>query len=355
MIATHEDIGAELNRLRQRIAELESGEEVLRSNVEQFRSVLDTSIDVIYRVNAQTGRFEYVSPSAETTMGYTPEEYIAMSSEDVLAMIHPDDIPVMRSAVACLLEDGKAEAVYRQLTRSGEYRWLSNHMSLVRDRTGQVLYRNGNIRDITELKHAGENLRESEERFRAVHENSADRFTILKPVRNGEGEIVDFTYVYLNVKAASTAGRSKDELVGQCLTEVFPAFCETRFFAICKLAMDTGQAAELEDRYNAYGVDDWFRITVTPVQDGIAVAAQIITERKRAEEALIESEKRFQELFNSITEVFQVIELVYDENGHAVDFYFREVNPATKNLTGKSRDEMVGKRAKELFSFVEDY
>ena len=40
-------------------------------------------------------------------------------------------------------------------------------------------------------------------------------------------------------------------------------------------------------------MDEWFRATVTPVSDGIAVATQIITERKQAEEALKESEARF--------------------------------------------------------------
>jgi PAS domain S-box-containing protein len=142
------------------------------------------------------------------------------------------------------------------------------------------------IQDITDRKKAEEKLQESEERFRAVQENSLDRFTILKPFYNDRDEIIDFTYIYQNARAARTAGRRPDELVGLRMTEIFPTFPQSRFFAIYKLVAETGQAQEFEDRYHADGVDDWFRATVTPIPDGIAVATQIITERKQAEEAL---------------------------------------------------------------------
>jgi PAS domain S-box-containing protein len=134
------------------ITERKRAEEALRESEARFRSVLDNSIDVIYSLNVQTGHFEYVSPSAKVIMGYTPEQYMAMNSEEALAMIHPDDLPSMRKALARLHETGKAEAIYRQRASSGKYRWISNNMSLIRDSAGQPLYRNGNIRDITERK-----------------------------------------------------------------------------------------------------------------------------------------------------------------------------------------------------------
>jgi PAS domain S-box-containing protein len=80
-----------------------------------------------------------------------------------------------------------------------------------------------------------------------------------------------------------------------------------------------------------------------------------VIDRVRAEDAMRESEKRYHELFSSMTEMFQVLELVYNINGQAVDFYYREVNPATEKLTGKSREEMVGRRARELFGVIEEH
>jgi PAS domain S-box-containing protein len=136
------------------VSEHRRADEALRASEARFRSVLNDSRDVIYRVNVQTGRYEYVSPSAEAVVGYSPDELMAMDVEESQAMIHPDDAPAMRAAVARLETSGTADVEHRQRAKYGDYRWLSNHMSLVKDSSGQPLYRNGNIRDITEQKAA---------------------------------------------------------------------------------------------------------------------------------------------------------------------------------------------------------
>jgi two-component system sensor kinase len=58
----------------------------------------------------------------------------------------------MQSAIERLAETGREEVEYRQRSKNGDYRWLSNHTSLTRDAAGRPTYRNGNIRDITEQK-----------------------------------------------------------------------------------------------------------------------------------------------------------------------------------------------------------
>ena len=121
----------------------------LREAEAQFRSVLSNSRDVLYRLNVQTGRFEYISPAAEKVVGFSAAELMAQDSEAALAMIHPDDLPAMRAALARLEETGHAEAEYRQRTKNGDYLWISNHMSLIRDDAGRPLYRDGNVRDVT--------------------------------------------------------------------------------------------------------------------------------------------------------------------------------------------------------------
>ena len=144
---------------------LSEAEEELRASEERFRSVLDNSRDVIYSFNIRTGRFEYISPSVERAMGFSAAELMALDSQSTLAMVHPDDLPGFKEWMALLLETGRGELEYRQRTKDGGYRWLSNHASVVYDETGRPLNRQGNIRDVTHLNQVSAELRESEAKY----------------------------------------------------------------------------------------------------------------------------------------------------------------------------------------------
>ena len=144
------------------ITERNQAEYELRKSEARFRSVLEDTRDVIYRMNLQTGRYEYISPSAQAVLGYSQDELMTLSPESGSAEIHPDDLPAVQSAWARLAQTGKEDAEYRQRSKNGDYRWISNHMSLVRDSAGRPLYRDGTLRDITERKRAEEALLRSE-------------------------------------------------------------------------------------------------------------------------------------------------------------------------------------------------
>ena len=74
-------------------------------------------------------------------------------------------------------------------------------------------------------------------------------------------------------------------------------------------------------------------------------------ERAKAEEALHKSEEKYRTLFSSIDEGVVLLELIFDENGKAVDWIYLEHNPALTQQTGM--ENVVGKRASELFTDLE--
>ncbi len=88
-------------------------ENALRQSEARFRSVLDNSRDLIYRENLQTGRYEYISPSAELLTGYSAADFMCLEEEALLSLAHPNDLPAFRSALARLFATGKAEVEYR--------------------------------------------------------------------------------------------------------------------------------------------------------------------------------------------------------------------------------------------------
>ena len=82
-----------------------------------------------------------------------------MSIEQTMALVHPDDLSGVNDALVRLPEVGAVEYDYRLRDKSGEYRWVSNHLSLVKDGSGRPLYRDGVVINITERKKAEEELK----------------------------------------------------------------------------------------------------------------------------------------------------------------------------------------------------
>ncbi|OGV84949.1 MAG: hypothetical protein A3K19_23185 [Lentisphaerae bacterium RIFOXYB12_FULL_65_16] len=66
---------------------------------ERLRSVLDNSLDVIYRRNLRTDHYDCVSPSVEKLTGYTPEEFTSGGLQSTVDRVHPDDVADARRAI----------------------------------------------------------------------------------------------------------------------------------------------------------------------------------------------------------------------------------------------------------------
>ncbi len=85
------------------------------------------------------------------------------------------------------------------------------------------------------------------------------------------------------------------------------------------------------------------------------VALRARAERKRAEEALQESERRYRLLFNEMVVGFALIEPIYDENGKPCDFLYLEVNPAFETHSGLPRDRVLGKTLREVLPTLDPF
>lgn len=323
-----------------RNAELRIEAEMLRRKEEEYLDILDGSTEGSWIIDFENGTMEY----SEQWLKRIGAEKIP--SQELLAysesIVHPDDkektFKERQRVVERKLSKYKAE--YRIKMKDASYIWVLAQGKVSYNEIGKPIKIYGTSMDITDRKNAEEALKQSEERFRAVQENSLDRFTILKPFYNDQDEIVDFTYVYQNARAAKTTGRSPEELVGLRMTEIFPTFPQTRFFALYKQVVETEQALEFEDRYNFDGVDEWFRAVITLVPDGIAVATQIITERKRLTDVL----KRNELLLNTIVQSTNDLLYLNDNEGRVVF-----VNDAYQKAFGIEPKDVIGKNALELY------
>ena len=93
------------------VTERKQIEKALRQSEERFRNVLDNSLDMIYSMNLQTGKYEYVSPSLKEMLGYSLEEFSALGSDELTSLVHPDDAEELQQNIIDLITRGENRAV----------------------------------------------------------------------------------------------------------------------------------------------------------------------------------------------------------------------------------------------------
>ena len=108
---------------------------------------------------------------------------------------------------------------------------------------------------------------------------------------------------------------------------------------------------ELAMQHEGTFLRDFVPLTVDGKSYGRLWLHSDISKRKRAEEALRDSEERYRNLFNSMNEGFCVIEMIFDPEGKPADYRFLKVNPAFEKQTGLY--EATGKRVRELVPDIE--
>jgi PAS domain S-box-containing protein len=145
---------------------------------------------------------------------------------------------------------------------------------------------------VTQLKSSGLAVRASEARFIAATENSPDAFAILDSVRDPVTDrIIDFRYVYINSNAARMLRTTPEEALGKQLGNLIPREWPP-YLALYSKVVESGEPFIGEVRDETRLPDEyWVRIQTVKLHDGIAVTTTDITERKRTEVLLKESEE----------------------------------------------------------------
>jgi len=226
---------------------------------------------------------------------------------------------------------GRVEVCYRH-TRPGE----GDAQPLADERllTDAVA---GSIGRIIERILADEAVRRSEEKYRLLFEHLLESYTLYEVVRDGAGNPVDYRIIELNEKAADVFGRSRDELIGRQLFDIFPAIREGARVLYGEVA-ETG--VSVRRRLQEPKAGRWYDLRIYRPRAGkLAVTGQEITGQKQAELALRESEERFKEIFEQAGTGIVLI----DPQGR-----ISRANPAFVRMFGYGEDELYAMRFCDL-------
>jgi diguanylate cyclase (GGDEF)-like protein/PAS domain S-box-containing protein len=310
------------------ITERKKAEEALRQSEERFRSLVQNSSDVITILDAD-GTVHYVSPAIERMLGYQPQERMGRSGFELL---HPEDLPRARSTFTEALRNPGVTLPLGVRMRHREGSWrdveLTGTNLLDDPAVGGIVL---NWRDITEHKQAVEALKESEERFRTAFENAPLGVALIS---------LDGRRFRANRALCEMLGCSEEDLLEDYLEHVHPddRQISTEHF---QRALEEGAGSyELERRYlRADGHVVWNLTSVSLIRDSkenpshFICLHQDITERKKAEEALRQSEEQFRTIFEDAPIGVALVGL----DGRRLS-----VNRAMCEILGYSQEELLG-------------
>ncbi|HWT71500.1 MAG TPA: ATP-binding protein [Oxalicibacterium sp.] len=135
-------------------------------------------------------------------------------------------------------------------------------------------------------------VQRQEKRFLVAIEASAVPFSLLDPVRDANGAIVDFRWSYLNRAAAATLGFERDSLIGRKINDVLPGSWDEpgMLERYCSVSA-TGESQQFEFYSSANGIKGWYHVYASALDDSIVVWFQDITEQKQGEQSLQEEAK----------------------------------------------------------------
>jgi PAS domain S-box-containing protein len=237
-----------------------------------------------------------------------------------------------------LMRDGRLVA-YMFLHSESRRSWTAEETDFIRnvsDRIWTAIWRNRATRDLVE----------SEARFRAVQETSIDGFMMLEAVRDDQGQLVDFRWIYANEAAEQIIGKPRTWFVGRRLLEEMPSNRDEGLFDAYAGVVVSGRPWVSEITYRHEEVNVHIRLAAAKAGDGFAVTFSDLSERQRVEERLRESEaaaRRTSALLDLLVETAPDPIWTKDEQGR-----FVLVNSAAARVIGRPREELTGLRNSDL-------
>jgi PAS domain S-box-containing protein len=278
------------------ITERKRAEEELRESEEKFRQMAENIGEVFFIFTPDWKQTIYVSPAYERVWG-RPLKEVNCNSLAWLEGVHPDDrglpLALVNKNIGGDIPD--ADIVeFRVLRPDGTVRWILARTYPVLDEQGEVCRITGIAEDITDRKHAENEL----SRLASLVESSDDAII---------SKTLDGTITSWNRGAEKMYGYAAAEVVGRSIELIVPDDRLQELLGILE-RIDRGEPVEHFEtaRVTKDGRKIDVSITVSPMFDaagkviGASTIARDITERKRAEESLRESEERFKTLIHDL-------------------------------------------------------
>ena len=309
---------------------------VLDASEKRFRLAFEDANVGICFINLE-GRMLKVNKVLCRMLGYTREELEQMTVYDIT---HRDDSEASRSFFEQAAAGGRTELANekRYIRKGGDAIWVHVSSSLILESHGDPRYFISHVQNITERKHAEEALHESERRFHRFFASSPDAFMLFDP----NSAAVEWPIVECNESACRMNGYRRDELIGKSITILHPTEGKPVDHAdlLNRIRKEGVLHFETSHRHrdgHNYPIEVSASVITLEERELVLGIDRDVTERKRSEEAVRESEEKFRMVFENFIDGICIYDLDPDPSKRKLV----ECNERYAAMAGRSREELL--------------
>ncbi len=266
--------------LRKLAEDLSRANEELIESRKKYYDMVEKVDDIIFETAAD-GRITYTSSRLKNILGYDPAELEGRMPSELFA---PENAAEIRdSLLNTIRQEGRINSIEVPLVHKEGRRVIAEtNAAPYFNAEGVLLGYRGVTRDVTARKEAEEKLGQTHQRLISTLESITDGFVAVDR---------HWRFNYVNESAARIFHIPRDQVMGRTLCDLMPGSDGFRHFQDMIMAMDQSKPVHFEEFIPSMAV--WLEIHGYPSSEGLSIYFQDITERKCAEEALFQSEKRF--------------------------------------------------------------
>ncbi len=301
-----------------------------------LNAVVDGSSDAIF-VKDLNGKYLRINPAGAQMMGLSPDQVLGNNDQELFGkelgmQLVQADQKVIKNDASITVEE--------RLTLHGHQRIFSTMKAPMKNFRENISGVIGVARDITHLKHIQETLMKSEKRFRDLYESAPLAYISSR----SDGQII-----MVNTRAMDLLGYTKEELLERKILDLYAPteFGKKKALGIQQKTLAGQEILDEElQMQKADGRLIWVSLTIRLIHDDQGNVlerrgmVQDITQRKEAQDALLQSEYRYRSLIETAGSVI----IGLDCDGHITEW-----NREAENLYGKTREEIFGQNYLSLF------